>query len=145
MPMRLVPILAAMLTAVLTAAPAAAELPAPELNASFPANQEEIAAPLDAITLIFAAETDLVNVTIITPDQRRLVLHDAATADEARRDTMFVLSLPEAVSLPGVYLIEIDASVTDPSDSSSSALSTMNSFIITEAAAANEPAPSVPE
>ncbi len=143
--MRLVPILAAMLTAVLTAAPAAAELPAPELNASFPANQEEIAAPLDAITLIFAAETDLVNVTIITPDQRRLVLHDAATADEARRDTMFVLSLPEAVSLPGVYLIEIDASVTDPSDSSSSALSTMNSFIITEAAAANEPAPSVPE
>ena len=108
-------------------------------------NQEEIAAPLDAITLIFAAEADLVNVTIITPDQRRLVLHDAATADEARRDTMFVLSLPEAVSLPGVYLIEIDASVTDPSDSSSSALSTMNSFIITDGAAANEPAPAEPE
>lgn len=143
--MRLAPILAALLAAVLTATPAAAELPAPELTASFPANQEEIAAPLDAITLIFAAETDLVNVTIITPDQQRLVLHDAATADEARRDTMFVLSLPEAVSLPGVYLIEIDASVTDPSDSSSSALSTMNSFIITEGATANEPAPAEPE
>lgn len=143
--MRLAPILAALLAAVLTAAPATAELPAPELAASFPANQEEIAAPLDAITLIFAAETDLVNVTIITPDQRRLVLHDAATADEARRDTMFVLSLPEAVAQPGVYLIEIAASVTDPSDSTASALSTMNSFIITEGPTANEPAPSVSE
>jgi hypothetical protein len=56
MPMRLAPILAALLAAALTAAPAAAELPAPELTASFPANQEEIAAPLDAITLIFAAD-----------------------------------------------------------------------------------------
>ncbi len=143
--MRLAPILAALLAAVLTAAPATAELPAPELAASFPANQEEIAAPLDAITLIFAAETDLVNVTIITPDQRRLVLHDAATADEARRDTMFVLSLPEAVAQTGVYLIEIAASVTDPSDSTASALSTMNSFIITEGPTANERAPSVSE
>lgn len=143
--MRLTPILAALLAAALTAAPAVAELPSPELTASFPANQEEVEAPLDAITLIFAAETDLVNVTIITPDQRRLVLHDAATAGEARRDTMFVLSLPEAVNLPGVYLIEIDASVTDPSDSTASALSTMNSFIITEGAGANEPAPPVPE
>ncbi len=143
--MRLAPILAALLAAVLPAAPATAELPAPELAASFPANQEEIAAPLDAITLIFAAETDLVNVTIITPDQRRLVLHDAATADEARRDTMFVLSLPEAVAQTGVYLIEIAASVTDPSDSTASALSTMNSFIITEGPTANERAPSVSE
>ena len=138
--MRCAPILALLLAAVLTAAPAAAELPAPELIGAFPADQEEVEAPLDAITLIFAVETDLVNVTIITPDQRRLVLHDAATADEARRDSMFVLSLPEAVTLPGVYLVEIAASVTDLSDSTASALSTMNSFIITEVAAANEPA-----
>lgn len=143
--MRLAPILAALLAAVLTAAPAAAELPAPELTASFPANQEEVEAPLDAITLIFAAETDLVNVTIITPDQRRLVLHDAATADESRRDTMFVLSLPEAVTLPGVYLVEIAASVTDFSDSTSSALSTMNSFVITAASAVDEPQETAPE
>lgn len=143
--MRCAPILALLLAAVLTAAPAAAELPAPELIGAFPADQEQVEAPLDAITLIFAAETDLVNVTIITPDQRRLVLHDAATADEARRDSMFVLSLPEAVTLPGVYLVEIAASVTDLSDSTASALSTMNSFIITEVAAANEPAAASPD
>ena len=143
--MRCAPILALLLAAVLTAAPAAAELPAPELIGAFPADQEEVEAPLDAITLIFAVETDLVNVTIITPDQRRLVLHDAATADEARRDSMFVLSLPEAVTLPGVYLVEIAASVTDLSDSTASALSTMNSFIITEVAAANEPAAASPD
>lgn len=143
--MRCAPILALLLAAVLTAAPAAAELPTPELIGAFPADQEEVEAPLDAITLIFAAETDLVNVTIITPDQRRLVLHDAATADEARRDSMFVLSLPEAVTLPGVYLVEIAASVTDLSDSTASALSTMNSFIITEVAAASEPAAALPD
>ena len=143
--MRCAPILALLLAAVLTAAPAAAELPAPELIGAFPADQEQVEAPLDAITLIFAAETDLVNVTIITPDQQRLVLHDAATADEARRDSMFVLSLPEAVTLPGVYLVEIAASVTDLSDSTASALSTMNSFIITEVAAANEPAAASPD
>ncbi|MFO6429894.1 copper resistance protein CopC [Erythrobacter sp. W302b] len=143
--MRCAPILALLLAAVLTAAPAAAELPAPELIGAFPADQEQVEAPLDAITLIFAAETDLVNVTIITPDQRRLVLHDAATADEARRDSMFVLSLPEAVTLPGVYLVEIAASVTDLSDSTASALSTMNSFVITEVAAANEPAAASPD
>lgn len=143
--MRCAPILALLLAAVLTAAPAAAELPAPELIGAFPADQEQVEAPLDAITLIFAAETDLVNVTIITPDQRRLVLHDAATADEARRDSMFVLSLPEAVTLPGVYLVEIAAWVTDLSDSTASALSTMNSFIITEVAAASEPAAALPD
>lgn len=143
--MRCAPILALLFAAVLTATPAAAELPAPELIGAFPADQEEVEAPLDAITLIFAAETDLVNVTIITPDQRRLVLHDAATADEARRDSMFVLSLPEAVTLPGVYLVEIAASVTDISDSTASALSTMNSFIITEVAAASEPAAASPD
>lgn len=143
--MRCAPILALLLAAVLTAAPAAAELPAPELIGAFPADQEQVEAPLDAITLIFAAETDLVNVTIITPDQRRLVLHDAATEDEARRNSMFVLSLPEAVTLPGVYLVEIAASVTDLSDSTASALSTMNSFIITEVAAANEPAAASPD
>lgn len=123
-------LMAAALAAALLAAPAAAALPAPELIGAFPADQEEIEAPLDAITLIFAAETDLVNVTIVTPDQRRLVLHDAATAEEERKDAMFVLPLPEAVSLPGTYLIEIAASVSDPSDSTASALSTYQSFVI---------------
>ena len=115
----------------------ALELPAPELIGAFPADQEEVEAPLDAITLIFVAEPDLVNVTIITPDQRRLVLHDAATAEEARRDTLFVLSLPEAVNLPGVYLVEISASVSDPSDNSASALNMTSSFIIAEGCAAS--------
>ncbi|MFM7378667.1 MAG: copper resistance protein CopC [Erythrobacter sp.] len=139
--MRLALILAALLAAALPAAPAAAELPAPELTASFPADQEEVEAPLDAITLIFAAEADLVEVVVTTPDQRRLVLHDAFNGSEERRDTIFVLPLPEAVSLPGVYLIEISASVTDHSDSTASALSTMNSFIITEPAAPEDAGP----
>ena len=143
--MYLIRLMAAALVAALLAAPAAAELPAPELIGAFPADQEEVEAPLDAITLIFATTTDLVEVAITTPDDRRLVLHDAATADEERKDVMFVLSLPEAITVPGTYQIKISASVSDPSDNSSSAISTTNSFTLTEAAPAAEPHAAQPE
>lgn len=115
----------------------ALELPAPQLTASFPPDQGEVEAPISEITLIFAAETDLVSVTIITPDQRRLVLHDASNGSEERKGDMFVLSLPEPVSLPGTYLIDYSASVTDLSDSTASAISSYSSFIITEGGAAS--------
>lgn len=137
--------LTAALAAALITTPAVAERPAPELTAAFPADQEAIEGPLSEITLIFAAETDLVEVAIMTPDQRRLVLHDAFNGSEQRQDSMFVLSLPEAVTRPGTYLIEISASVTDPTDGSASALSAYTSFIITEAAADAEPTTPGPE
>lgn len=117
----------------------ALELPAPELTASFPPDQGEVEAPISEITLIFAAEADLVSVTIITPDQRRLALHDAFGGSDERKGDMFVLSLPEPVSLPGTYLIEIAASVSDPTDSTASALGTMTSFTITAPSGTDRP------
>lgn len=68
---------------------------------------------------------------MITPDERQVVLHDAATADEPLRDTLFVLSLPEAITAPGTYQIKISASVSDPSDNSASAITTSTSFTLT--------------
>lgn len=138
-------LMAAALAAALLTAPAAAILPAPELTGAFPADQEEIEAPLDAITLIFKDEADLVQVTIITPDERRVVVHDTFTGSEELRDTMFVLPLPEPLTMAGTYQIEIAASVSDPTDSTASALGTMTSFTITAPEAANEPAAAAPE
>lgn len=140
--MHIIRLLAAALATALVAAPALAEMPAPELVATFPPDQGEIEAPLGEITLIFKAEADLVSVAVITPDQRRLVLHDAMEGGEERKGDVFVLSLPEAVSLPGTYLIDISASVTDLTDSTASSTSTYTSFTIADAPAGEEASPS---
>jgi hypothetical protein len=113
----------------------ALELPAPELTALFPPEQGEVQAPISEITLIFARSVDLVEVVVITPDQQRLVLHDAFNGSEERKGDSFTLSLPQPVSMEGVYLIEYSASVTDPSDRSSSATSSYSSFVVSTSVA----------
>lgn len=130
--MTMIRLLAAALAAVLIAAPAAAVVPAPELLATTPADETEIAAPLGEVTLTFAAAVDLVEVALVTPDERRVMLHDVFNGDEVIKGDRFVLPLPEAESLPGAYRLEIAASVSDPADGSASSLSVYNSFTISE-------------
>lgn len=116
-------------------APATAELPAPELTAAVPADQAELAGPVTQVSLTFASAVDLVSVVVVTPDQRKLVLHDAADGGEERKGDRFTLTLPQPVAMEGTYLVEISASVSDPRDSSASSLSTMTSFVIAKAPA----------
>lgn len=123
-------LLAAALAAALIAAPAAAVVPAPELLATAPADEAAIAAPLGEITLSFAAEVDLLEVALVTPDNRRVMLLDVFNGDEVLKGDSFVLPLPEAESLPGAYRLEIAASASDPADGSASSLSVYNSFTI---------------
>lgn len=111
----------------------ALELPAPELTAAFPPDQGEVQAPISEITLIFASPVDLVEVVVVTPDQQRIVLHDASNGGEDMKGDNFTLSLPQPVTMEGTYLIDISASVSDPSDNSASSLSTYSSFNITKA------------
>ncbi|WAC22361.1 copper resistance protein CopC [Blastomonas sp. SL216] len=113
----------------------ALELPAPELMFVFPADQQQIAAPLSEISLMFTAPVDLVSVAIITPDQQRIVLHDAFNGSEEKKGDSFTLSLPQPLTMPGTYLIDYSASVTDPSDRSASSTSSYSGFIITEGVA----------
>lgn len=108
----------------------ALELPAPELVAAVPAEQSQVQAPVKQIRLVFASAVDLVEVVLITPDQRRIVLHDASGGSEDRKGESFTLALPQPVTMEGTYLIDISASVTDPRDSSASALSTYSGFTI---------------
>lgn len=115
----------------------ALELPAPELTAAFPPDQGEVQAPMSEITLIFASPVDLVEVVVVTPDQQRIVLHDASNGGEEQKGDSFTLSLPQPLTMPGTYLIDYSASVTDPSDSSASSTSSYSSFIITESGAAS--------
>ena len=130
--MRLIPALAAAVVLALAAVPASATLPAPELTAITPADESEIAGPLGEVTLAFAATVDLVEVALVTPDQRRVMLHDAFNGDPDRKGDSFVLPLPEAVSLPGAYVIEVAASVTDPADGSASTMAVHTAFTIAE-------------
>lgn len=121
----------------MTAAPLQAlELPAPELMFVFPADQQQIAAPVSEISLMFAAPVDLVSVTIVTPDQQRIVLHDAFNGSEEKKGDTFTLTLPQPLTMPGTYLIDYSASVSDPADSSASSTSSYSAFIIPEPAEA---------
>jgi methionine-rich copper-binding protein CopC len=143
--MRLISVLAAALVMVPAAGPASAALPAPELTAITPADESEIGAPLSEVTLTFATTVDLVEVALVTPDQRRFMLHDAFNGDPDRKGDSFVLPLPEAVSLPGAYVIEIAASVTDPADGSASTMSVHSSFTLADPPVAEDQAAEAPE
>ena len=143
--MRLICALSAVLALALAPAPVSATLPAPELTAITPADESEIAAPPVEVTLTFAATVDLVEVALVTPDQRRVMLHDAFNGDPDRKGDSFVLPLPEAVSLPGAYVIEVAASVTDPADGSASTMSVHTSFNLAEPPVADDQATEAPE
>lgn len=140
--MRMIRLLAATLAAALIAAPAAAVVPAPELVSASPADEAEIEAPLGEIALTFAAEVDLLEVALVTPDERRVMLHDVFNGDEVIKGDSFILPLPEAESLPGAYRVEIAASVSDPADGSASSLGVHNSFTIAEPPPVEDPSAS---
>lgn len=136
------------LFALCAAMPLAAEpLPAPEMILATPGDHSHVAAPVTDISLLFKTDVDLVEVKLITPDQREIPLYDAMTGSELKRDFTFFFTLPEPVTLPGVYLIDYSASVTAP-DGSASATSNYSSFTIDDPNAPeteSEGAPEVPE
>ena len=74
--------MAAALAAALICAPAAAELPAPELIGAFPADQEQVEAPLDAGFLrVRQGETDLLAASVHFADTREADFAACAPAD----------------------------------------------------------------
>jgi hypothetical protein len=116
--MRQLSFIAALAGALAAAVPAAAILPGPDITAAFPADESQVQAPIREIRLMFNSPVDLVRLFVITPDQRRIVLHDAADGGTERKGTSFTLVLPQPASMPGTYLFEISASITDYANNS---------------------------
>jgi methionine-rich copper-binding protein CopC len=131
--LRLALTVAAVLGLVAMPATAMAEpVAVPDLVMVTPDDQSTVTGPVTQVALLFKGEVDLVVLSLVTPDQNKVVLYDAMVKDESRRDFTFTFGLPAPQTMPGTYLIEYSVSITAP-DGSASATSDYRSFTIADA------------
>lgn len=117
------------------AVPAAAQDYAmPVLTKTEPAETSEVVGPVNEVVLEFDGEVDLVEVKLLTPDQREIKLYAADGSDADKKGVWFALPLPEPATMPGTWLIDYSVSKSFP-DGKASATSAYSGFTIIDPAA----------
>lgn len=126
---------ASMLAALAATSGLAMTVPAPGIDRTVPADGAETAGPVSEIAVAFDTVVDLVELVLVLPDGQKIMLHDSFNRGDEARGQSFAFALPEPVSEPGRYRIEIAASASDPSDNSVSTASIFHDFTLVDPSA----------